>query len=224
LHARVKGRDRLLLSPLLRYVQDDELVVEVLHDSVARVQVFPCDDLEGARGAGHFLGIDVGTVRRPLPAVEIEPLRDNTQAPLLRMGPFVAWRQRAVPLAPDDASYDTATRVRLHLPAAIPCDQGRVLLAIDYVGDTARLYADDVFVDDHFYDGETWWVGVDRFARDGRWPRLEVAIVAARDDLPIFLEAPGWQRLRASTVPAAVTAVSVQWWRTHRVELPLAAA
>jgi len=223
LHTRVNGRERLLLSPHLRYVQDDVLVLSVPHDAAsARVQVFPCDDLEGAGSVGHFLSLDAGLPSVSFPNVATELLHDCAQVPVPQMGPHIGWRQRAVPMAPADAFYDTATRVRLTLPAELPCDQGRVLLAIDYVGDAARLYADGELVDDNFYDGETWWVGVDRFVRVGRWPRLEVAILAADPDAPIFMEETARRRLREAPSPASLTGVGVQWWRTRRVALPLA--
>jgi hypothetical protein len=222
LRNRVNGRERLLISPHLRYVQDDELVLSVPHDAAsAQVQVFPCDDLAG--GAGKFMSIDAGFTGVSFPSIATEQLRESAQVPVPQMGPLIAWRQRAVPMAPDDAFYDTATRVRLAVPAEVPCDQGRVLLAIDYVGDAARLYADGVLVDDHFYDGETWWVGIDRFAREGRWPKLEVAILAADPEAPIFLEEPARLRLREARNRACLTGVGLQWWRSRRIALtPLA--
>jgi hypothetical protein len=186
------------------------------------VQVFPCDDLAGG-GASAFLSIDAGLKGMSFPSIATEQLRESAQVPAPQMGPHVAWRQRTVPMAPADAFYDTATRVRLTVPAEVPCDQGRVLLAIDYVGDAARLYADGVLVDDHFYDGETWWVGVDRFAREGRWPKLEVAILAADPEAPIFLEEPARLRLRDASSRACLTGVGLQWWRSRRIALtPLA--
>ena len=224
LHTRVNGRERLLISPYLRYVQDDVLVLSVPHDAAsAQVQVFPCDDLAGGGGASEFMGIDAGLKSMSFPSIATEQLRESAQVPAPQMGPHIAWRQRAVPMAPADAFYDTAARVRLTIPTKVPSDQGRVLLAIDYIGDAARLYADGVLVDDHFYDGETWWVGVDRFAREGRWPKLEVAILAADPEAPIFMEEPARLRLRDAPARACLTGVALQWWRSRRVTLtPLA--
>jgi hypothetical protein len=120
-----------------------------------------------------------------------------------------------VPLAPDDACYQRATRLRLRLPGAIPSDRGRVLLAIDYLGDAARLYADGTLVDDHFYDGEPWLVGVDRFARAGRWPSFELAILAA-GDAPVVLEPAARNRLSQAGSRAQLCSARAVWWRTMR--------
>ena len=151
------------------------------------------------------------------PPVEVERLADNPTPPPLRMGPPVAWRGQSVPLAPDDAHYQRATRLRLRLPDAIPSSQGRVLLVIDYRGDAARLHADGELVDDHFYDGEPWLVGVDRFASAGRWPVLELTIVAA-GDLPIFLEAAARGRLAGASSSAELCSARAIWLRTMRFD------
>ncbi|HMG55886.1 MAG TPA: hypothetical protein VK601_20440, partial [Kofleriaceae bacterium] len=88
---------------------------------------------------------------------------------------------------------------------------------LDYLGDAARLYADGQLVDDHFYDGEPWLVGVDRFASGGRWPALELAIIAA-GDLPVFLEAAARKRLAEASSTAALCSARAVWWRTMRLD------
>jgi hypothetical protein len=133
------------------------------------------------------------------------------------MGPYIAWRNASVPLAPDDASYAQATRLRLHVSAAIPADQGRVMLTLDYLGDAARLYAGGELVDDHFYDGEPWQIGIDRFASGGQWPVLELAILAA-GEAPMFLEPAARRRLAAATSPAELCSARVTVWRTRRFD------
>ena len=108
-----------------------------------------------------------------------------------------------VPLAPPDEAYDQGLKVRLE-PGA-PCPPGaRVLVELDYLGDAARLLADGVLVDDQFSDGEPWIIGLHRFVRaDGSWPRLELQIVPANPELPIFLEPPHQRaRLEAAAPPA----------------------
>src|SRR5262249_26235223 len=149
----------------------------------------------GAPLPGGLVRYRAGAPAIAVPPVAVELMIDDPTPPPVRMGPMVAWRGQAVPLAPDDACYDRATRWRLRLPDALPAGRGRVLLVIDYLGDAARLYADGALVDDHFYDGEPWSVGVDRFARDGRWPALELAIIAAAGEPPVFLEPTARNRL-----------------------------
>jgi hypothetical protein len=218
LAVRICGRDRLVLCAHAAYVQDETLVVSAPHDEEVGVTIYPADDLApGASRSGDLVEYRAGTPPITLPPVEVVRIADQPTPPPLRMGPPIAWRGRAVPLAPDDACYQRATRLRLQLPDAIPTDQGRVLLTIDYVGDAARLYADGRLVDDHFFDGEPWLVGVDRFASAGRWPIFELAILAA-GDLPVFVEPAARSRLASASSKADLCSAHAVWWRTRRFD------
>jgi hypothetical protein len=221
---RIAGRDRLVLCAHGVHPDGDQLVVSAPHDEELAVSVYPAGDLApGEPWAGDFVTYRSGAAAWPLvgalspPPVEVERLADNPTPPPLRMGPWVAWRGGSVPLAPDDDSYQRATRLRLRLPDAIPSSRGRVLLVIDYRGDAARLYADGELVDDHYYDGEPWLVGVDRFAQAGRWPVLELAIIAA-GDLPIFLEPAARDRLAGASSSAELCSARAIWLRTMRFD------
>jgi hypothetical protein len=219
---RLSGRTRLVLCAHGVHADGESLVVSAPHDQEFAVSVYPADDLApgGASRPGGFVDYRAGAAPVALPPVEVERLADNPIPPPVQMGPPVSWRKAAVPLAPDDACYQQATRVRLRLPEAVPTDQGRVILAIDYLGDAARLYADGQLVDDHFYDGEPWLVGVDRFAQAGRWPTLELAIIAAgaAGDLPVFLEAAARKRLAEASSTAELCSARAVWWRTMRFD------
>ncbi|HEY0990522.1 MAG TPA: beta-galactosidase [Kofleriaceae bacterium] len=218
LAVRLCGRDRLVLCAHGVHADGDQLVVSAPHDQPIAVALYPADDLApGTSSSGDLVEYRAGAPAVTLPPVEVARVADHPTPPPLRMGPSIAWRKRAVPLAPDDAAYEQATRVRVRLPGAIPTDQGRVILALDYVGDAARLYADGQLVDDHFYDGEPWLVGVDRFASAGRWPALELAIIAA-GDLPVFMEPAARARLAAATRKADLCSARVEWWRTSRFD------
>ena len=215
---RLAGRDRLVLAAHGVYLDGESLVVSAPHDQELGVRVYPADDLApGAAWPAGFVDYRAGVAPLALPPVEIEQVKTHPAPPAIRLGPHVPWRPGPVPLAPDDASYDQATRVRLRLPAAIPIGRGRVLLEIDYLGDAARLYADGQLVDDHFYDGEPWWIGVDRFASADRWPVLELAILAI-GDLPVFLEATARSRLAGASSGAELRSARVAWWRSARFD------
>ena len=59
---------------------------------------------------------------------------------------------------------------------------------MDYQGDAARLLANGKLLDDDFYNGETWQVGLRRYRTDGVVPPLTLQILPLRSDAPIFLE------------------------------------
>jgi hypothetical protein len=219
---RIAGRERLVLCAHAAYAEEEALVVSAPSDQELAVDIYPADDLApGEPQPGGFVRYCAAIPIAEPPVgseVEIEQLLDNPTPPAVRMGPVVAWRGAAVPLAPDDACYDRAARWRLRLPDGLPADRGRVLLVLDYLGDAARLYADGALVDDHFYDGEPWSVGVDRFAQHGRWPTLELAIIAAAaGELPVFLEASARNRLAGASAGAVLCSARAVWWRALRL-------
>ena len=214
------GRDRLVLCAHGLHVEGtDTLVISAPNDRAPAVSVFPADDLQQGGRVNGFGQFAVELETRAIPEIGFEVLHDQQEPPAVRMGPSVSWRHGPVPLAPDDAQFDNATHIRLHIPPSLACDEGRVLLDIDYIGDAARLYADDALVDDNFNDGEPWIVGIDRHARDGQWPRLELRIVAARFDLPIFLEASARRRLATATGCAYLRSARATLWRSTRLQL-----
>ena len=219
---RLCGRHRLVLCADPLHVEgDDRLVVATPHHRRGRLSIYPADDLDGASdGFGEH---QVGAEPVVMPVVEFERIADNPVPPPVRMGAPFSWRDGPVPLAPEEAHFEAASRWRL-LPWRFDVslsEQGRVLLAIDYVGDAARLYANGALVDDHFYDGEPWMIGIDRFTPVGRWrwPVLELAIVAAHADPPIFLEPAARRRLAEAGGGAELSKVSITWWRTTRLSL-----
>nr|WP_276510034.1 beta-galactosidase [Niveibacterium umoris] len=212
---RFRGRERLAISEYALYQNGEDLVAIAPAAEGADVVFHPADDLVGEPLSGGFVRVRAALPENaPLQAsVPFEVLHDQPQAPAVRLGPHIPWRTGPVPLAPDDAEFEQATRVRLDVPAEWAQLGGRLLAEIDYIGEAARLYADGVLVDDNFSDGEPWYVGLDRFIRDGRWPTLELRIVAARPDLPVFREAAARARLAEATHLGCLRDVRLSAWR-----------
>jgi beta-galactosidase len=95
--------------------------------------------------------------------------------------------QRKVPVAvaPEDSAYKNAAAWRIAVPTNEMTGVSDVFLRIDYTGDIGRLYAGQRLLDDDFFHGETWEVGLKRFAPlTGRDLTLEV--LPLRKDAPIY--------------------------------------
>jgi hypothetical protein len=208
------GRERIVLSEFGLHADGDKLTVSRPADRAASLWIYPGDDLGAAYG---FAGIGIAAEGASLPPLAFEVLDKGGDAPAVRLGPHVSWRAGPVPLAPGDAEYEGAIRVRLAVDAALAKADGRVLLNIDYIGDTARLYADGVLVDDNFNDGEPWYVGLDRYARDGGWPQFELRILPLPSELPVFFEEAALRRLRGA--PAGLRSATPVLWLQKPVPL-----
>jgi len=212
--AFVAGRDRLLLCADALHLEAETAVV--LANGPATVQAWPADDWGAGEGFAQWVQPQALPPTLPL---RCTVLHDAQQPPARRDGPLVPWRGRSVPLAPDEAAYAAAMRVQIEPLAPCPAS-ARAMLSLDYIGDAARLYADGVFVDDQFADGEPWLIGLHRFVRpDGSWPVFELRIVPADPALPIFLEDHARQRLQAAAPQrAAVLSAEARVWQRARLQ------
>ncbi|MFZ2988605.1 beta-galactosidase [Ideonella sp.] len=230
------GRQRLVTSshPLVALGQDRLQFTRPEHEA-AWLRITPSTGLaapglveaNGSACAAWPATAETPAGQAPLPLrfERLQPQAPAASVPPLRWGPPISWRAGPVPLAPEDAQFAAGEHLAIELPADLPTDAERVLLAIRYLGDAARLHADGALVDDNFYDGHTWWVGIDRFiAADGRWPKLTLAIVPADPDAPIFLEPEARAALRSAAHGAQLLSVDLSVWRPEQLALSAHAA
>lgn len=119
--------------------------------------------------------------------------RDAGLVPPVKLGPWVSWRKNhRVAEAPPDSEYALAAKWQVTLPRIIPPDMNEVFLEARYYGDVARLYSDGRLLEDNFYNGLPWEVGLKRFSQALNAGPLELYILPLRKDAPIFLEKGKW--------------------------------
>ena len=130
-----------------------------------------------------------GSVPELHPEIKIEKVREAGKAPPVKLGPPLPWRPRGVAMAPDDSGFRSAAKWTILVLHNIQSPTvSDIFLKIDYTGDVARLSANDHLLDDNFYNGRPWTVGLDRFLRKTGDKPLELSILALRRDAPIYLE------------------------------------
>jgi beta-galactosidase len=95
--------------------------------------------------------------------------------------------QRKVPVAvaPDDSAFKNAAAWRISMPANQMAGLSDVFLRINYVGDIGRLYAGQRLLDDDFYHGDIWEVGLKRFAPFAG-QNLTLDVLPLRNDAPVY--------------------------------------
>jgi len=124
-------------------------------------------------------------------SVQLEAVRTNQAASQITMGKPVAWRDNAaVAIPPED--FDHADLWRIVVPKGALDGLSDAFLRIAYVGDIARLYAGTHLLDDDFYKGTVWEVGLKRFTPGVTDTPLEVKILPLRKDAPIYLPPNAW--------------------------------
>lgn len=120
-------------------------------------------------------------------AVSLEKVRDASAVGPVKIGPPAEWRRTAVAQAPEsDADFAAAGKWRLTVPPGIRDGVQNVFLVVRYAGDVARLSLGDRLIDDSFYNGTPWWIGVNQLGLSGG-EQLELTLLPLRKDAPIYL-------------------------------------
>jgi beta-galactosidase len=104
----------------------------------------------------------------------------------LREIPFSTGKSH-IALAPTDADFTNAAAWKITLPARLDLKLNP-LLQIHYVGDVARLTLNGRLIDDNFYAGRTFDLGLNRYAPEILSGDLRLEILPLRKDAPIYLE------------------------------------
>lgn len=104
----------------------------------------------------------------------------------LREIPISTGKSR-LPIAPTDSDFTNAAIWKITLPKKLSFSRNPIL-RIHYVGDVARLTLNGKLIDDNFYAGRTFDLGLKRYAADILNGDLRLEILPLRKDAPIFLE------------------------------------
>ena len=175
------------------WADGDGLSLAQLGDPVFHFAAYP--PLAAPPSASVPVLPEPGGFRAALPPVQVAATlrqeRAAATAPPVPLGPALPWRPVGVAQAPGDAVWTAAAavwRVRL-APEQIPSGVSNVFLRLRYAGDEARLMGPDaVLLEDNFWNGQPWLVGLRRFAGpDGALSDLHLQVLPIRADAPVYL-------------------------------------
>jgi hypothetical protein len=205
----IGGRDRLVLSEDDVFVKDGRLTLRSVADPGFRFAVFPAlatapeGSLPLTRGKdGLFQTWSASAAPRSLP-VRIEPLREAGAMPRPNTGgPSNAAVQ------PYPEAYGRSAAWTITLPDAPLEGLSDAYLRIDYAGDVARLFDGVDMLDDHFFYGPTWNVGLKRYRSRITGP-LTLTVLPLRSDAAVYIEPEGRPTFPASGQIAEVRKVEL---------------
>lgn len=125
-------------------------------------------------------------------------------------------------LQPDDVDFEGAAIWQVVLPQ--DCFEGarEVFLCIDYTGDVGRAYLGDELIDDDFFFGRVWEIGLRRFAPAVLEKGLTLKILPLRRDAPVYI--PEARRPRFDDRDAAVEIRSIHAEAEYEVAIPAPAS
>jgi hypothetical protein len=168
---------------------DSQISVSVFNGSPPKALTADIQ-LQSAPGRGFFQ-----PYRASLPAINLKPRVSQIRAASTRgpwqFGPKLSWRPNPIPLAPEDTEFDHASLWRVDVPA-IPEQPylSNVFLTIRYQGDVARLYFGKQLVDDNFWNGQPWTIGL-RETIAGWYDEklsLDLLVMPLPEGCPMYLE------------------------------------
>jgi hypothetical protein len=92
-----------------------------------------------------------------------------------------------IAIAPENSDFTNAAIWKIKLPAMLDLSLNPIL-RIHYTGDVARLTLNGGLIDDNFYAGRTFDLGLNRYAPEILTGDLRLEILPLRKDAPIYLE------------------------------------
>ncbi|MFT7722993.1 MAG: beta-galactosidase [Roseateles sp.] len=183
------GQRRLVFSEQQAWVADGRLQLRGIGPQPLRASVFPA--LPQPRAAGLQVRQDGLLQRLEIaaagegagPALQVRPVRAARDAPPVRRGGLAGAAVQPVPEA-----FAAAATWALQLPEPLAPDAEDLLLELDFVGDIGRLFAGTRMLDDWYYNGQRWQIGLKQFALPPG-QRLELAVLPLRADAPVYIDA-----------------------------------
>jgi hypothetical protein len=114
------------------------------------------------------------------------------EAPHVKFGPAQTWRSYAVAQAPGASDLPQAAKWSIAVPAGSLDNLSELFLEVKYQGDVARLSANHKLLDDDFWNGKPWMVGLARFLAPNSQGNFELSILPLRKDAPVYFELNGF--------------------------------
>jgi hypothetical protein len=187
---QLNGKPYLILSRADVFCDEATMYLRSRNNSVLAFSILPALATEPKANAPLRKSGTDGVLTSYAADVEPRPFDiqwKQTQQPFQAPPVQTSALQRKIPVAvaPPDAAFKNAAAWRIALPANEMTGLSDVFLRIDYVGDIGRLYAGQHLLDDDFYHGATWEVGLKRFAPLAG-QSLTLDVLPLRKDAPIY--------------------------------------
>ncbi len=177
------GAERVFLSHAGLVVDGGQLKITADDPAKLNVEVFPALTGNPGRADGIFHYLALSPVKVVSLAVTAELLQP---AGPLRTIPLSTGKARLA-IAPTDADFTNAAIWKIKLPAGLDLNLDP-LLRIYYIGDAARFTLNGRLMDDNFYSGRPFDLGLKRYAPEILNGDLRLEIVPLQKDTPIFIE------------------------------------
>jgi beta-galactosidase len=182
----IAGQRRLVFSTQQAWVADGRLQLRGLATQPLQAAIFPA--LTKPAAAGLQVRQDGLLQRLALPATTAEPALQTRQTRAARTAPPIRIGGHAnAAVQPIPEAFAAAASWSLKLPAQLPAAED-VLLELDIVGDIGRVFSGTTMLDDWYYNGQSWQMGLKQWGlKPGA--ELKLTVLPLRADAPIYIDA-----------------------------------
>jgi len=192
------GQDTVLLSAADVFAGDDGVHLRSVDRSRIAASVF----VPGGGTGGHPLWQERRWTIAPR-TIEFGWKQSREAAPRAPIRKSAEGRAKV----PEDAEFAGAAAWTLKIPAQSMTGLSDIFLRIHYAGDVARLSRDGHLLDDNFYNGRAWEIGLKRFLPESFGQKLEVDVLPLPQKAPIYLDARARALIGSQGETAKVTEV-----------------
>ena len=213
---RFDGQEHLLVMSADVFAANDRIVLRLQDSKAFDFLLYPKVNGKFASNVSVRLTGRDGMFERYAASVKpitiaagLEHVRKPGKVHPVKMGPFISWRNCAVASSPDDSTFENAGRWRVTLPKRMPPGLSDLFLRIAYAGDVARIYDGKRLIDDNFYNGIPWEIGLKRFGREGLPGEIALSVLPLRKDAPVYLPKAMWPSFPESGQIAEVRSVRI---------------
>jgi hypothetical protein len=189
LKANIWGAQRLLISPANLILDDSTLRLQSDDPRNFHLCVFPPPSQAPVAQGRQLTQSADGIFARysaSMPARIVDVTIRQIQAAGLPRKLHMGSRRKPQP--PADSDFDAAAVWQIAVPHNALDHAENVLLRINYVGDVARAYIGGRLIDDDFYYGRPWEIGLKRFAPDVLQKGITLKILPMPTDAPIYIQ------------------------------------
>jgi hypothetical protein len=197
----VQGADRLLITSQEFFANPDEQTGDIWLRSAGdphfKFSVTPPLDtpltasLALTRTAFNDRAVSFEAETNTLhPELQFSQTQAVGYAPPIKLGPVAAWRANGVAQAPGEGELPAAAKWSIQVPPGAMKGVDELFLEVRYQGDMARLYAEHRLLDDDFYNGNPWRIGLRRFLDGSGAGNFELSVLPLRKDAPVYFENP----------------------------------
>jgi len=202
------GQRRLVLSAQQAWFDNGALQMRAVGTSRFRMAVYPAlaknpANVTATGKDGVFQAFEAQLPERK-PVVSVTPVRAAQAAPAVMRGGLAKAAIQPIPEA-----WRAAGTWRIDVPQNALEGLDDALLQLDFTGDIGRLMAGTRMVDDWYYSGYPWQIGLKELTAAGTKGPLTLAVMPLRADAPVYIPREGRPDFAGQPQIARVNKISI---------------